>query len=424
MKKILIYCSLIFLIFSSCQKEEAENPLSKNPDQRLREVLGKYKKQLVESEHGWKAVIFPSAGAGYSFYFKFLPNDRVIMYSDLDENTASLSKESTFRLTTLQRPSLLFDTYSYLHILADPDARKSGGDWGQGKYSDFEFTFDSATPETINLTGVYNKSKLVLTKGTKEDEDNYIKKVAAHVKNLKNVDLFKTYFKRLVVGDKSYDVSFDTGRRFVTFTFFDGTTTRKFNTSYYFDENGLKLLEPFAQNGFTLNRLNNIQFSSNNITFTSNESQGLIRESTSPARIDTQSAQKFFNSTADEYWLAVAGFTIDGVFDAVQVRGLQDFQLLVILPKFQRASNQNLDLLGFFFGKPIEYGTAAVARLSSGRVIYQYYGDLGEVPQDHEQKFTRTSDLWLEPSGFFVVPTEYGYDLVSAKDARSWLSLF
>jgi hypothetical protein len=426
MKRLLTISTVIFLCLSSCSKDETDNPLNKNPEERLREVLREYKQQLVSSEHGWKAVVFPEGGAGYSFHLRFLENDRVIMYSDIDENTASVAKESTFRLKSLGKPALSFDSYTYIHILSDPDARKSGGDWGQGKYSDFEFTFESSTPESITLKGVYNGSKFVLTKATQNEAENFIKNVAKNVAALENINTFKTYFKKLSFDDIAYDVSISTGIRFLTFSYFEGASSKNFTTSYYFTENGLELIEPFEHNSLTIKNIESLDYNSeqNKISFQIYGKAGTIEGSSSPSKVDIEAARDFFNSTSDDYWLAVGGFTIEGVFDALKVREIPGFELLVIFPKFQRVSGQDLDLMGFYLGRPIEYGPAAAARLSSGKVIYSYYGFLGDMPEEHETVINQTIKLWTDPAGFYVVPKSYGVDLVSAKDGRSWISLF
>src|SRR5690606_32590890 len=97
---------------SSCQNDDEALPIGERPDERLNSTLANYKSQLVNAPYGWKGVLYPGAGGGYSFYFVFLQDDRVIMYSDIDANTAAVPLESTYRLKAMQRPSLLFDTYS------------------------------------------------------------------------------------------------------------------------------------------------------------------------------------------------------------------------------------------------------------------------------------------------------------------------
>ena len=120
MKNIPLYFLFVSTLFFSCTKEP-EQVFDKSPDERLNETLAGYQKQLSGAQYGWKAVVFPAAGGAYAFYFKFNDSNRVQMVSDFDSNSARILKESSFRLKALQQPSLIFDTYSYLHVLADPD---------------------------------------------------------------------------------------------------------------------------------------------------------------------------------------------------------------------------------------------------------------------------------------------------------------
>ena len=186
MKKISLLGLWLVLLLSACQKDTDPAP-GERPDERLNKTLSQYKSQLVGAPNGWRAVLYPQGGAGYSFLFDFSENDRVKMYSDIDATTAAEPMESTYRLKAAQRPSLLFDTYSYLHILTDPDATKSGGDYGQGRYSDFEFSFESATADQIILTGNAKGSKLILTKATPDDAAYFIGRFSARLNSTKPV---------------------------------------------------------------------------------------------------------------------------------------------------------------------------------------------------------------------------------------------
>ena len=128
MKKVLIIVFIITACLSSCKK--ADKPaFDKSADERLNETLAAYQTQLSGAQNGWKGFIATDSGRGstYSFYFKFNNANRVVMLSDFDSVSAVTPKESSYRLKALQQPSLLFDTYSYLHVLSDPDETVNGG---------------------------------------------------------------------------------------------------------------------------------------------------------------------------------------------------------------------------------------------------------------------------------------------------------
>src|SRR6185312_11809852 len=144
MRKIIAYAVLMVLIASSCTKKD-DHLFNESPDDRLSKKLGDYQTQLSGASYGWKMVIEPAGGGAYGFYVKFNNENRVQMVSDFDSASAVTLKESSYRLKALQQPSLIFDTYSYIHVLSDPDDGVNGGVFGKGLQSDFEFFFDDST---------------------------------------------------------------------------------------------------------------------------------------------------------------------------------------------------------------------------------------------------------------------------------------
>ncbi len=134
MKKIL-YALILITTIVSCKKDKAA--FDKDADDRINEQLTSYQSVIVGSANGWTATLKTRLGMVFSFYFRFNDSNRVFMSSDFDTTTAGVQKESSFRLKSLQQPCLLFDTYSYIHILADPDASVDNGNYGSGLMSDF-----------------------------------------------------------------------------------------------------------------------------------------------------------------------------------------------------------------------------------------------------------------------------------------------
>lgn len=427
MRKIILFSLLIIVALSACEKEDEQGP-DQRPDERINEILSSYKSQLVGSPFGWKAILYPEGGAGYNFLLQFTDNDRVQMYSDINATTATEAMNSSYRLQALQRPSLLFDTYSYLHLLADPDAGKSGGDWGEGQYSDFEFSFESASADTIILSGNYNNSRLVLTRATEDALANYIGRIAKMAAAFENIDNFTTYFKRLTVGSQAYDISVHIPSRQISFSYYEGDFARSFTTSYYYTENGLVLLEPFTNSQLTIRSLNALQYNAaaGRINLkVNNEVDASIREATSPVKTDLQAVQRFYNAP-NEYWISFYGFTVEGVEDALQVTSIPDFSFLIYWPRFNQENGTEYDLLGFVTGNSIQYGIAAIPSFTNdGRIVYNFFGTLGgdNIPAGYESIVTALQERWTQPEGYYVIQTGTNtYDLVSAEDARSWIS--
>ena len=184
MKYKLIYHIAIIALFISCKKDE-KYVFEDKPNARIEQTLQALGTQLTTGD-GWIANIYTKSttGKAYSFYFQFKDNNRVSMMSDIDATTASVAKESSYRLKWMQQPSLLFDTYNYIHRLADPmpDAQGGsagvGGEAGQGLISDFEFGLtsdavkglkDNPNIDTLSTIGRYNSIPVSFYRASSEE---------------------------------------------------------------------------------------------------------------------------------------------------------------------------------------------------------------------------------------------------------------
>ena len=179
--KKLSILSLLVLTFG-CKKEN-ERVFEEEPNARQAKVIDKLYTMLTTSENGWKVTIYPKGGKGFRHWMKLKNNDRVEMVSDFNVTSATVVKESTFRISALQTPTLIFDTYNYIHLPYDPTASVSGGTTnGTGLLSDIEFfpnanlvdslLKDLPVSKTV-LIGKYNGNYTVFEKATAAEETAY-----------------------------------------------------------------------------------------------------------------------------------------------------------------------------------------------------------------------------------------------------------
>jgi hypothetical protein len=181
MNRFLKYCFLPVLALAACKKDT--RVFDESPDVRVQKTLTAFQKELVDAGDGWKATIFPRGGKGFSYWMKFDAANRVTMVCDFNTTTATTSKTSSYRLKALEQPSLMFDTYGYIHLPADPSGSVSGGTNGAGLASDFEFALlegliDSLRdhPGTItqmNLFGRFNGVPIQFSKATAAEATAY-----------------------------------------------------------------------------------------------------------------------------------------------------------------------------------------------------------------------------------------------------------
>ena len=225
MKKNFIYLSMFLFVMLSCNKSEVVPIFEESANKRVTTIVDGYKKQLAGAENGWRGEYYPDGGktGGYSFYLKFDANGKVVMYSDIDDRNYSgggsyfgngydKSFETTYQVKTLQKPTLVFDSYSYLHELVNPDYNG-----GTGQKADLELEFTSTTDAKITLVGSRNKTQMILTKITKTESDLLAKGGLSNIFNSTlgylNTDKFLTLV--FPTGEKS-DVNLNFGEKTVS----------------------------------------------------------------------------------------------------------------------------------------------------------------------------------------------------------------
>ncbi|TZF82662.1 DUF4302 domain-containing protein [Pedobacter sp. BS3] len=247
MKKILSYIIPIILLgLVSCQKHDIDLIFGE-PNQRIEDTLNIRNKALLASPYGWKTIFSPKGGGTYLFYMQFQADNRVLMVSDLNSNT-TVPDTSSYVLRATGQPSLIFDTYNYLHILSHPYNPISGGTGGQGRQSDYEFYFKSVSADSIVLIGVKNQNVMILKKATEEEADFY-----------KNGGISKTISEatsalnraRLYVDENGSQVSVDLSFALKTFslTRTDANNNEVISSSAFtFAADGLDLVSPLLYN--------------------------------------------------------------------------------------------------------------------------------------------------------------------------------
>lgn len=445
--KNVFFCLLAVLVTFAACKKESTTAFDQSPDERINATISKYQTLLTGAPYGWKAVVHPAGGGAYSFYFKFNDANRVVMYSDFDSTSAVTPRESSYRLKALQQPSLIFDTYSYLHLLSDPNEATNniqanvnglrGGQLGVGLQSDFEYAIDSASADTIRLTGRQHGTKAFLVKATQQEATAYTnRQLATALLQLQNINKILYYFKRLTLGGKTYDVSINDNTKTIAFTWVDGSgATRTFNTTYYYTVNGIQFSTPFNDGTQTITGFTNVNWNATANTFsvTVNNNSGTISGVNTPIAVDKEAPRRWWNyavANGGGYWVSFDGFHVNGVDNAFRVdtltSGTNKYYHLFYWPAVT-ASN---DAFGPFFLNAARtelvfvYGTAPrnpPTFTADGRAIFVRLGDYPPYPTTGGAALTR-AQLYSTSGYYFVQTSETSYDMVSAADARIWIT--
>lgn len=434
MKRNALYVLVAVTVLASCRKNN-DHVFDKSPDQRINETLGQYQSVITGATDGWNAMLRTGDGSYFRFWFRFDNNNRVVMYSDFSNETAGASRESSYRLKALQQPALIFDTYSYLHILSDPDAGANGGIYGRGRSSDFEFAIDTVTTDSINLSGRFNGSLMRLKKATAQDRAGWEnKQVLNAMGSLRDLQKILQYWKKLTYNSVDYQIKIDTFWKRAQFAWTNGSQIQTVTRGYFFVPGGVIFSSPVVNGntsitGMSINGYNSATFTMN---VTINGTAATITGLDNTLITEPGSFNEWYQKAlgVDAYWTTFNGFHVNGVDDALGIKTLKtdtsQFYYAIYWPRygldydlFAPVYQNNID-----GGLELYYGQALDPEdLNNGRTILHELGTLGTYPTTGPAATTRTRMRNL--NGYYFIKTSpYTYDMISYSDAKSWLTWF
>ncbi|MCH7401049.1 DUF4302 domain-containing protein [Belliella kenyensis] len=251
MKTKLNYIYTLFIVMGLLGCSLEEDLVLENPDERLLASLEELQGKLQNAAHGWIGNIYPAGGKGFSFYFEFGANGRVNMLSDFNDATATDAYESSYRLKALQRPTIIFDTYGYIHLIADPDESISGGVRGSGLKSDFEFAAISISDDMLELEGIKNGSKLTLFAATQAQAEAWKGGEISEMFRITRSFLDEVGFPYIDFGDgirQAVDIS-SSSKMFQLSYVDDNEQSISISSNFAFTLEGLSLGEEMTYNG-------------------------------------------------------------------------------------------------------------------------------------------------------------------------------
>ncbi len=435
MKRVLLYILLPVIVLMSCHKEK--NVFNKTPDQRVTDTLTAYQARLTGSPYGWVGIVYPKGGGAYRFYFSFDASGRVKMVSDFDSTSAAVLNESSYRLESLQQPSLIFDTYNYIHLLADPNGNVNGGPDGEGLQSDFEFAIsDSSTADTIRLTGRFNGSRGILWKATQAERDGYYNGALESVRAAFDPGRILYYFKNLKTPNGQYSMTFNLTPRTITFQWKDGSgAIHTFTTAWYYTLNGIMLVTPFPDGSQTIQEFTGVSWDGVKINATAGGNPVTIQGSNTPLAIDLGAASAWYQAanSLGTYWYSVNGYHINGVDNAYRVDTLTgldtdnnvlSYYYMAYYPSF----NPGIDFFGPIFlnhagnGLDLVYGWGGgFSAKTDGHGVFSVQYIFGSPPTSGGG-FLSVQQLAGSGGYYFVQTGAATYDMVSKTDARIWIS--
>jgi len=432
MKKHLLYLFLFTVALGSCKKDKTE-PIIGNVDERLSATLVGYQAQLIGAQFGWKGYLLTDNETPATFLFNFNDKNRITMAADYRTTPA----ESSYRLKALQRPTLLFDSYSTLHLIADPTSSVFGGATAAGYYSDFEFAFLSSSADTIKLEGTFNKSKLVLIRSKSAAESA---SVFTAVQDINNVaSKLRTYFKRATIGGVECEVKLDGAAQILSFSYLvDGTTLKTVSSNFYVSGTTINLYTPLVIGTTTVTQLSGISYdtASGFINASVGGAPIQIKEAITPLKFDAGAAQRWYNQKVVNFnncWVSDRAFHANGVDDFCNFKNVPNFQNLWYAGTTV-FGGANDGMIAFTTGLAAPY-TFSVTPVTviNGIARFTLVSSTGTFTGTAPLAVSMTAARALLYGGatagssqdWYLIPTSDDgkrYDMVRVSDAQAWIS--
>ncbi len=256
MRKIIIYIMGLWLAMSACSVEN-DYIFDDISTARLNQYIDECDQVLLSSEHGWKMVYYPDTVfyGGYTFLMKFSDEKgkRVEMTSDLLDSVTV----SSYSYNASLGPVLNFDTYSLLHLLADPNPRAFGGNVGLGYNAEFEFLISKVEQDKILLLGKKDKRATQLVRATAQDWEDIEaqRKVIADFNTFLPVEKTQPFYHYLRVGNDTAFCFYSPKLRMAYLTYVEGGKTVALNMPTSSTTRGIRFDRPVIFAGKSISEL-------------------------------------------------------------------------------------------------------------------------------------------------------------------------
>jgi hypothetical protein len=264
MRKTLLFLISATLLVgaTACTENDDKYILGATPDERIQALLDEYQSVLCSAPYGWFVTVGTQdkgeAGGAYRFWMKFAPDNRVKMLGDVDATTAGEVKESSYRLKQMQHPTLMFDTYTYIHMPDDPGMAILGAIEGAGLLSDSDVSLSGdISGDEFRAAGRKRKCPFIFTRATAADEEAVISQRAlTALKDTAAARWDKTKYPTISVD--GFFIQMTVGKRLATFTYTD-EITKESNTVFVpvfadMDAN-VRLVEPFQYRNLEFDKI-------------------------------------------------------------------------------------------------------------------------------------------------------------------------
>ncbi|MGN0048571.1 MAG: DUF4302 domain-containing protein [Bacteroides sp.] len=235
---------LAILLFAGCSNDY-DSLFDLSPDQRGEQALAQYAEVLQNAPNGWLMHYYssPQEMGGITYVMKFDKSGRVTMNWSIRDDLQT----ANYSMKMLEKPMLIFDTYSNLSKLCDPDM-------GLGGENEFAFLGLSADQDTLFMEERVNKDPVVMVKASDTAWEDILRYPAQSDKLMRlEEDVHPFYYNLHVEGwDSPLTMTYYDNRQFVNFIYREEGKNCYQPISMNFTHEGFELSRPFTRNGISV----------------------------------------------------------------------------------------------------------------------------------------------------------------------------
>jgi len=256
MKKIAIYITGWMMLLFSCSVDN-DYIFDDISTHRLNQYIDECDELLVSAEQGWKFIYYPDTSqyGGYTFLMKFSKTDgrRVMMQCDINDEQSV----SSYGFNAALGPIICFDTYSLLHLLADPNPLAFNGKAGLGYGGEYEFLILDVKSDCIKLLGKKNKREAQLVPATAEDwaELPMQREAIGRFNHFIPTGADQPFYHYLRIGTDTAFCFYSPTLRMAYLTYVEGGKTVPLKLPVYSTERGIHFDRPVNFGGQTFSEL-------------------------------------------------------------------------------------------------------------------------------------------------------------------------
>lgn len=239
------YILLSFLVGLMACSDTYDGVFEQSPDERTEAVLNEYKEVLLEAENGWLFNYYPRPAdlGGFTFVMKFAEDGNVKMnWSIRDEEQTAL-----YSLKMVDKPLLIFDTYSIFSKFADPEIAMGGE-------NELAFVRISADRDTIYMEERLKKDPVTLVRASATAWGD-IKLYPAQMRVLQRVEekVVPFYYTLNVEGWESpVLMTYYDNRQVMTLFYREDGENKHLTMGMNYTKDGFQFHKPFTLNGISV----------------------------------------------------------------------------------------------------------------------------------------------------------------------------